>query len=114
MCKNAEMELTQSKVVASSRTIDGGAADTLLKASQVKEIYEMKGADGSIRGIAKELDVSRNTVRKYLKSPDAMRPKATAKAVIQAGSVRGLHRPTNGGGVGKLCGAAPGATRAGL
>ena len=39
----------------------------------------MKGADGSIRGIAKELDVSRNTVRKYLKSPDAMRPKPRPK-----------------------------------
>ena len=41
----------------------------------MKEIYEMKGAGCSIRGIAKELEVSRNTVRKYLKSPEAMRPK---------------------------------------
>ena len=41
----------------------------------MKEIYEMKGAGRSIREIARELDVSRNTVRKYLKSPEAMRPK---------------------------------------
>ena len=42
---------------------------------QVKEIYEMKGAGRSIREIARELDVSRNTVRRYLKTPEAMRPK---------------------------------------
>ena len=41
----------------------------------MKEIYEMKGAGRSIRGIAQELDVSRNTVRRYLKSPEAMRPR---------------------------------------
>ena len=41
----------------------------------MKEIYEMKGAGRSIRGIAHELDVSRNTVRRYLKSPEAMRPR---------------------------------------
>ena len=41
----------------------------------MKEIYEMKGAGRSIRGIAQDLDVSRNTVRRYLKSPEAMRPR---------------------------------------
>ena len=41
----------------------------------MKEIYEMKGAGRSIRGIAQELDVSRNTVRRHLKSPEAMRPR---------------------------------------
>ena len=41
----------------------------------MKEIYEMKGAGRSIRDIARELDISRNTVRRYLKSPEAMRPK---------------------------------------
>ena len=41
----------------------------------MKEIYEMIGAGRSIREIARELDISRNTVRKYLKSPEAMRPK---------------------------------------
>ena len=37
----------------------------MLKVGQVKEIYEMKGAGHSIREIARELEVSRNTVRKY-------------------------------------------------
>ncbi len=41
----------------------------------MKEIYELKGAGCSIREIARELDISRNTVRRYLKSPEAMRPK---------------------------------------
>ena len=47
----------------------------MLKVGEVKEIHEMKGAGRSIRGIAQELDVSRNTVRRYLKSPEAMRPR---------------------------------------
>ncbi|TGG90283.1 MAG: HTH domain-containing protein, partial [Aphanocapsa feldmannii 277cV] len=38
----------------------------------MKEIYELKGAGCSIREIARELDISRNTVRRYLKSPEAM------------------------------------------
>ena len=37
----------------------------MLKVGQVKEIYEMKGSGCSIRGIVKELEVSRNTARKY-------------------------------------------------
>ena len=49
----------------------------------MKEIYEMKGAGYSIRGIAEELGVARHTVRRYpclrreqaLKSPEAMKPK---------------------------------------
>ena len=48
----------------------------MLKVGQVKELYEMKGAGHSIREIARELEVSRNTVRRYLQSPEAMRPKA--------------------------------------
>ena len=42
---------------------------------EVQEIYEMKGAGRGIREISQELDVSRNTVRRYLKSPEALRPK---------------------------------------
>ena len=42
----------------------------------MKEIYEMKGAGRSIRGITDDLGVARNTVRRYLKSPEAMRPNA--------------------------------------
>ena len=41
----------------------------------MKEIYELKSAGCSIREVAREVQVSRNTVRKYLKSPEAMRPK---------------------------------------
>ena len=41
----------------------------------MKEIYEMKGAGRSIRGIADDLGIARNTVRRYLNSPEAMRPK---------------------------------------
>ena len=48
----------------------------LLKVAEVKEIYELRGAGHPIREIARELDISRNTVRRYLKSPEAMRPKA--------------------------------------
>ena len=40
----------------------------------MKEIYEMKGAGRSIRESARELDIPRNTVRRCLKSPAAMRP----------------------------------------
>ena len=47
----------------------------MLTVGMMKEIYEMKGAGRSIREIARELDISRNTVRRYLKSPEAMRPK---------------------------------------
>ena len=48
----------------------------MLKVGQVKEIYEMKGAGRSIRGIAEDLGIARNTVRRYIKSPEAIRPKA--------------------------------------
>ena len=47
----------------------------MLKVGEVKEIYEMKGSGRSTRGIAQELDVSRNTVRRHLKSPEATRPR---------------------------------------
>ena len=46
--------------------------ERLLRVEEVKEIYEMKGAGASIRGIDRELDISRNTVRRYLHTPGAM------------------------------------------
>ena len=46
----------------------------MLKVAEVKEIYELRGAGHGIREIARELDIARNTVRRYLKSPDTMRP----------------------------------------
>ena len=47
----------------------------MLKVGEVKEIYEMKRAGCSIRGVAGELGIARNTVRRYLKSPEAIRAK---------------------------------------
>ena len=41
----------------------------------MKELYEMKGAGRSIRRIAGEPGIARNTVRRYLKSPEAIRAK---------------------------------------
>ena len=41
----------------------------------MKEMYEMKGAGRSIRGIARELGVSRNSVRRYLRSPGVPKEK---------------------------------------
>ena len=38
----------------------------------MKEINEMKGAGRSIRGIAGDLGIARNTVRRYPKSPEAL------------------------------------------
>ena len=45
----------------------------MLKVGEMKEIYEMKGAGCSIRGIAGELGVARNMVRRYSKSPHGIR-----------------------------------------
>jgi len=45
----------------------------------VKQIYEMKGAGHSAREIARELGLARNTVLRYLKSPEAMHPKARSR-----------------------------------
>ena len=47
----------------------------MLKVGEVKEIYEMKGAGYSVRDIARELDIAPNTVRRYLKDPEAVVPK---------------------------------------
>ena len=40
----------------------------------MKRLYEMHGEGHSARAIARELGLARNTVLKYLRSPDAMRP----------------------------------------
>ena len=62
----------------------------LLKVREVKEIYEMKGAGRSIRGIAEDLGIARNTVRRYLKSPESMSPRPRAR--------RGSNPSTSSGG----------------
>lgn len=43
----------------------------------MKELYEMKGEGSSIRGISRELGVSRNTVRRYVRSSEV--PKAKGR-----------------------------------
>ena len=54
----------------------------------MKEIYEMKGRGHSARAIARDLGLARNTVLRYLKSPDAMLPKPRPQGV-EAGPVAG-------------------------
>ena len=41
----------------------------------MKRLYEMHGEGHSARAIARELGLARNTVLKYLRSPEAVRPK---------------------------------------
>ena len=70
----------------------------------VKEIYEKKGAGCSIRGIADELGIARNAVRRYLRIPEAMRPgprplRGSNPAASSGGPVCGIHRQADGRGV---------------
>ena len=46
----------------------------MLRGGKVRAMYELKGKGQSIRGIARELGISRNTVRKYLRAGEI--PKA--------------------------------------
>ena len=39
----------------------------------MKQLYELHGEGRSIRGIARDLEVSRNSVRKYLRAPQVPR-----------------------------------------
>ena len=74
------------------------------KVGDVKEIYEKKGAGCSIRGIADELGIARNAVRRYLRIPEAMRPgprplRGSNPAASSGGPVCGIHRQADGRGV---------------
>ena len=51
----------------------------MLGGGKMKELYELKGEGCSIRGIARELGISRNTVRKYVRSPEVPKPMTRAK-----------------------------------
>jgi predicted transcriptional regulator len=44
-------------------------------------MYELSGKGQSIRGIARELGLSRNTVRKYLRSPEIPKARPPAERV---------------------------------
>ena len=45
----------------------------------MRELYELKGDGRSIRGIARELGISRNTVRKYVRSDEVPKPSPRAR-----------------------------------
>jgi len=47
----------------------------MLGGGTVKQMYELAGGGQSIRGIARSLGISRNTVRKYLRSPQVPTPR---------------------------------------
>ena len=45
----------------------------------MKELYELKGEGHSIRGIAREPGISRNTVRRYVRSSEVPKPGSRPK-----------------------------------
>ena len=47
----------------------------LLEGGKVKEIFELKGQGRSIRGIADDLGICKNTVKMYLRCPGLPKPK---------------------------------------
>jgi DNA invertase Pin-like site-specific DNA recombinase len=53
----------------------------MLRGGEVRAMYELKGKGESIRGIARELGLSRNTVRKYLRSPEIPKARPPARRV---------------------------------
>ena len=64
----------------------------LLRGGTVKELYELKGEGRSIRGIARELGVSRNSVRRVSEVAGSAEGEAEESPGIQAGPVRRVHR----------------------
>jgi transposase len=58
------------------------APDQMLRGRSVQQIYELHGEGRSIRAIAQTLGLSRNSVRKYLRSDEI--PKAKARAHQQS------------------------------
>lgn len=53
----------------------------MLRGGEVRAMYELSGKGESIRGIARELGLSRNTVRKYLRSPEIPKARPPAERV---------------------------------
>ena len=86
----------------------------MLKVGEVKEIYEMKGAGRSIRGIADDLGIARNTVRRYLNSPEAIRAKPRLQRASKLDPYTEYIDRRLEEGLGELRGAAPGAEGLGL
>ena len=46
----------------------------MLRGGKVKRLYELRGEGLSIRAIARQLGIARNTVRKYLRAPGVPQP----------------------------------------
>jgi transposase len=57
----------------------------MVKGGTVKQIYELYGRGLSIRRIAEELGLARNTVRKYLREPGipTMKPRPTRPSKLE-------------------------------
>ena len=55
----------------------------MLRGRKVKEIYELKGRGYSARGIAERLGLARNTVLKYLNSPEPLTAQTAAPAGLR-------------------------------
>ena len=75
----------------------------------MKEIYEMKGAGRSMRGISGDPGIARNTVHRNLKSPDSMRPKPRSRRASKLWPHTEYVDRRVPEGAGKLRGPAPGA-----
>ena len=70
----------------------------MLKGGTMKDLYELRGQGYSIRGITRELSVSRNSVRKYLRSPGVPQAKQRPRRASKLDGLHRLHRPPLGGG----------------
>ncbi len=51
----------------------------MLGGRTVRDLYELKDKERPVHGIADDLSISRATVRKYVRSPEAPKPKPRAK-----------------------------------
>ena len=114
MCKNAEMELTQPKVVASSADTRRRCRRHIAKGgSSERDIRDERrwpfdpGDRQGAGGIAEH-----GAPVSAIAGGHAAEGAATKR--VEAGSVHRVHRRADGGGVGKLHGAAPGVNRLGL
>ena len=114
MSETAEVELTHRRIVASS-------ADTVRRC--FRQIAEGGRSERDLgdersglfhRGIAGELGIARNTVRQYLKSPEAIRAKPRPQRASKLDPYTGYIDRRLDEGVGELRGAAPGAEGPGL